>query len=297
MPAARIAKAAPSAPSLRAGRAAANPGHGGEAEEPQDQHQADDAELGHRLEEERVSVADRPHQRAVLVPVGLVPAGADPVQRVGLESIERRGPELIAAAPAAAAQVRRHVGALRLHRRDLLELLPPTGGPGDENPRDGRDHDRHGDQHASTARARRAPPSQSSTRNRKAPTASTTAIENASIWSPWAAAVELESASTNSCPVGCQGDEQRPADPSDHEAPQHPRPLRAQPQEHGEPDQARRHPAARGGQIDDEDRQRDRRHRRRSHGDGSGVAPQPDQEHDRRSPSSRRGRSSSRPGS
>ncbi len=41
--------------------------------------------------------------------------------------------------------------------------------------------------------------SQSSTRNRHTPTARTTAIDRASIWSPWLAAAELPNALTSSC--------------------------------------------------------------------------------------------------
>ena len=60
--------------------------------------------------------------------------------RVLLESIERRRPELIATAAPPAGQVGRDVGGLRLQRLDLLELLPPRRGPGEQDPRDDRDH-------------------------------------------------------------------------------------------------------------------------------------------------------------
>ena len=114
------------------------------AEEADQQQQADDAELGHRLEEERVSVAHGHRQGAVLVPVGLVAAGADAIERMVIEGVERRRPELIAAAAAAAAQMGRNVGALGLERSDLLELGPPGRGVGDQDPRDDR-HQCRGD--------------------------------------------------------------------------------------------------------------------------------------------------------
>ena len=81
----------------------------------------------------------------MLVPICLVTAGADPVQRVSLEGIDRRRPELIATAAAPAAQMSCDVGALGLHRRDPLELLPPLRGPGEQDPSDHHDHGRHAD--------------------------------------------------------------------------------------------------------------------------------------------------------
>ena len=103
----------------RAGRTPADAGDDREAKEPEDQHQADDAKLGHGLDEQRVSVADRPRQGAVLGPVGLVAPGADAADGVVLERVERRRPELIATAAPPAGQVGRDVGALRLQRLNL----------------------------------------------------------------------------------------------------------------------------------------------------------------------------------
>ena len=71
----------------------------------------------------------------MLVPVGLIAAGADAVDRMGLEGIERGRPELIAAATAAAAQMRRVVGRLYVERADLLELAPPGSWVGGQDSR------------------------------------------------------------------------------------------------------------------------------------------------------------------
>src|SRR5213078_261879 len=121
----------------RAGRPPAGTRYGRGAEESDNQRDADDAKLGHAFEEQGVSVADRHDQGAVLVPIGLVAAGAYALEGVGLEGIQGRRPELIAAAASPAAQMRGHVGALGLQGPDLLELLPPR--------RWARERDRHDD--------------------------------------------------------------------------------------------------------------------------------------------------------
>src|SRR5262249_40241742 len=107
------------------------------------QDQANDSELSESLDVERVCVADEGSLEArMLGPPELEGARSDPMELLGLECIDRRLPELIAAAAAcihdlARAALSRSTGV------SALEIVPavlglPTG--------TGRQRDRRGDQ-------------------------------------------------------------------------------------------------------------------------------------------------------
>ena len=85
----------------RAPRADDDPGDEG----PDDQEEAQDAELPQRLEIERVRVGDEAPQRPVLRPPGFVRSGASPESGRALELVDGRAPLLPAPARACAQQV------------------------------------------------------------------------------------------------------------------------------------------------------------------------------------------------
>ena len=108
----------------------------GEREREQQQHEADDAELAERLEVERVRVLDRRRERPVRRPPVRERACSAAVDAARVELVERRAPELPAAAARAAQQVRLHVVAVRDGEcaRRLPELVEaPDGMRGDDD--------------------------------------------------------------------------------------------------------------------------------------------------------------------
>ena len=127
-------------------------------EEGEHEARADRPELAERLEEQGVGVSGLGGDAPVLVPPGLVPAGAHAVQRLALERVHRRGPELVAAggAPPAGGPLAR-AGALG-RGRGGLEVLVALHRVGDHDR--GDDQDRGGGDRRPGERGRHLDPRQ-----------------------------------------------------------------------------------------------------------------------------------------
>jgi hypothetical protein len=111
---------------------ALNPGHGDRREEPHQQQQPGHTQLGQRLEDHRVRAGRRDRHLAMLEPVRRIAAGPDPLDRRARERVDRRLPELVP--PAAAAAQEPDLAAL--DRRVVwrrLELVPLLHGVRDDD--------------------------------------------------------------------------------------------------------------------------------------------------------------------